>query len=108
MEAIPVIIARLAPGATVETSLLVVPSTERVMVSQIAVCNRGGVATTFRISVSPRGAATALADYLFYDLTIAANDTFATELHFVMESFDAMRVFAGSANLTFVLFGVRI
>lgn len=71
----------------------------------LTVCNRSLVPTSFRISISFRGGPTAVADYLYYDLSIDGNETFMCELDTRLEATDAIRVYATLATLTFTLFG---
>lgn len=96
-----------APSATTETDLYTVPSSTSFMQSSISVCNRGGTATTFRISVSVGGGATASKDYLYYDTPILGNDTFIATIGMTLTATDKVRVYAGNANLSFNLFGVE-
>lgn len=93
-----------APGATTATDLYTVPSATNTVCSSIVVCNRS-TATTFRISVAVGGGATANKDYLYYDVPIAANDTFIATIGIALSATDVVRVYAGSANLSFNLFG---
>ena len=44
-------------------------------------------------------------DSLYYDLPLAANDTFAATLGVTLGTTDKVRVYASTANLSFNLFG---
>lgn len=102
------VLAQSAPGATVLTDLLTVPSATSMVLSTLMVCNRGGAGTTFRIAVAPAGAADDPKHYLFYDTAIAANDSKPVTIGIALSATDKVRVYAGNANLTFVAFGVKI
>lgn len=108
MAQTPKTLGQSAPGATTETDLYTVPSATAVVASSVVVCNRGGSATTFRVSVAVGGGATANKDYLYYDVAIAANDTFAATLGITLAATDKVKVYAGNANLSFSLFGVEV
>ena len=97
-------LGQATPNATTEADLYTVPGATDAVISSFVVCNRGA-ATTFRMSISVAGAATANKDYIYYDLTIAANDTFVVSAGFTMAATDKMRVYAGTTNLSFSLFG---
>lgn len=94
-----------APNATTETTLFT--ATYQTVVSTVVVCNRASTPDTFRVSVSVGGGATATKDYLYYDVAIAANDTFCATLGITLAATDIVRVYAGTANLSFNLFGAE-
>ena len=79
-----------------------------IVVSTITVCNRGSSADAFRVSVAPVGAADDVKHYLYYDVALPANDTFAATLGLTLEATDIVRVYAGSTGLSFNVFGSEI
>jgi len=101
------VLGESAPGATSLTDLYTVPAATSTTVSTITVCNRGATATTFRVSVAPAGAGDAASQYVYYDVPINENDTFATTVGLTLATTDKIRVYAGNANLTFAVFGVE-
>lgn len=101
-------LGQAAPGATTETDLCTIPAATSAIISSLIVCNRSGAATTFRVSVSVGGGATAAKDYLYYDLAIAGNDTFVATVGITLATTDVVRVFAGNANLSFSIWGTKI
>src|SRR5688572_1239656 len=105
---IPKLLAQSAPAATTLTTLYTVPSCTYTTVHTLTVCNRSGVATTFRISCAPKGAADAVAHYLYYDYAIAGNATvLLNELGLKLIDADQLRVYAGAATLSFSAFGTE-
>ncbi len=100
-------LGQVAPGATTEEVLYTAPDLTQTTCSSLWVCNRGGTSTTFRVSVSVDGAATANKDYLFYDTAIDANITRKELTGMTLSEGDVVRVYAGNANLSFNLFGVE-
>lgn len=102
------VLGQAAPAATTETDLYTVPSSTSAVISTITVANRSATAATFRISISVAGASTANKDYIYYDVVIAGNDTFAATLGVGIATTDKVRVFASTANLSFSAFGVEL
>lgn len=99
------ILAQVVPLALTETALYTVGLTVKARLDEIIVCNRSGSPASFRISISLKGVATSAKDYLYFDMPILGNDTFANELGLTIDSLDDLRVFASTANLTFTLLG---
>lgn len=97
-----------APAATTPTDLYTVPALTQAVASSFIVCNRGNTATTFRLSRSVGGGATANKDYLYYDVTIPANDTFIATIGLTLGAADKVRVYAGNGNLSFSLDGMEV
>lgn len=105
MEAPINIIARLAPGAAVETDLYTVEPDEIAKIQGVTVANRGAALASFRFSISPLGAPTQAQDYVYYDLGLDGNDTFMALLNADVRPNDVVRVYASTADLTFILYG---
>lgn len=102
------VLGQSAPSATTSTDLYTVPSATQTIVSTITVCNRDTAAGTFRISVSPDGAALANSQYLAYDASLGANETVALTLGITIDATDKIRVYASSANFSFSAFGSEL
>jgi hypothetical protein len=102
------ILGQVSPSATTETTLYTVPSAKSTVCSSLSICNRGSVQTTFRVSLSQGGSATASKDYIYYDVTLAANDTFIATIGVTLATTDVIRVYAGNANLSFQVYGTEI
>lgn len=100
------VLGQSSPNATTETTLFTANS--QVVCSTVLVCNRSSTPTTFRVSVSVAGAATSNKDYMYYDLAIGGNDTFAATFGITLANTDVVRVYAGAATLSFTLFGMEI
>ena len=99
------VLTRLAPSAAVEELLYSVPLSSAAKIQGFTVANRSAVPTSFRFSISPKGAATVAADYVYYDLPITGNDTFMSTLDVELEAQDVIRVYATLATLSFTLYG---
>lgn len=93
------------PSATTLTTLYTVPAATETVVSSVLACNRSNAATTIRIAVRPAGAGISNAHYLYYDLALAGNDTFAATLGITLSTTDVVSVYTNDATVTFQLFG---
>ena len=102
------ILGQVSPSATTETVLYTVPISTSTVCSSISICNRGATQTTFRVSVSQGGAATSNKDYLYYDVTLAGNDTFIATIGITLATTDVVRVYSGNTSLSFQLWGTQI
>ena len=102
------VLGQVAPSATTETDIYTVPSATAAVISSILICNRSAVAVTFRVSVSVGGGATANKDYIYYDITLAAYDTFAATLGITLATTDKIRVYASTGNLSFSVYGSEL
>ena len=102
------VLARTAASLTTTTVLYTVPAATSTVCSSISICNRGSTQTTFRVSISQGGGATANKDYLYYDVTLAGNDTFIATIGVTLETTDVIRVYSGNSNLSFQVWGTEI
>lgn len=102
------VLGQSAPSATTATTLYTVPASTQAVVSTINVCNRTNTSDTFRIAVRPAGAALASSHYLAYDTAVLANDSIALTIGVSLAATDVITVYAGTANLTFTVFGAEI
>ena len=102
------ILGQLDPLAATLTDLYVVPAAAEAVVSTFTVANRSGVATSFRLSVAIAGAADDVKQYIYYDIPIAGNDSFAATFGITLGATDVVRVYATLATLSFNLFGVEL
>jgi hypothetical protein len=107
MPITPKVLGQSNPSAASLTPLYTVPGATTVTGTTIMVANRSAVATSFRISVAPAGAGDSLEQYLWYDVNIDGNDTFAATIGITLEATDVVRVYATLATLSFNLFGVE-
>lgn len=99
------VLGQINPAAATPTTLYTVPAATDTVVSTITVCNRSSTATSFRVAIRPAGAALSNEHYIYYDVTIAGNDTFAATLGITLATTDVVTVYATLATLSFNLFG---
>jgi len=99
------VLGQLAPGAASLSTLYTVPASTSTVCSSLVVCNRSATATSFRVAVRPAGGAISNEMYLYYDVTIAGNDTFIATIGITLATTDIVSVYATLATLSFNLFG---
>jgi glucose-6-phosphate dehydrogenase assembly protein OpcA len=102
------VLAQNSPSATTVTTLYTVPSSTSAVVSTIAICNRSGGSSSFRIAIRPAGAALANQHYLNYDTTVPPNDTIFLTVGVTLATTDVVSIYSSSANLSFSMFGSEI
>lgn len=83
------------------------------VISTIVVCNRNTIPTKFRLAHSQAVGGVPPADannqQLYYDVTIAANDTFVTTIGICMSPSDMIRAKQNDANcLTITVYGAEL
>ncbi len=99
------VLGQAAPLATTQTTLYTVPALTSTVCSSIVVCNRSSTATSFRIAVQPAGGGLTNPMYLYFDVTIAGNDTFIATIGITLATTDVVSVYNTLATLSFNLFG---
>jgi hypothetical protein len=101
------VLGQSAPAATTTTTLYTVPNLNQTTVSSLVICNRTGGALTYRVSVQVADAAADDKQYLYYDKTLAANETFSAVLGLTLNQSDVVKVYASNTGLSFNMFGVE-
>ncbi len=99
------VLGQVVPSAATLTTLYTVPASTVTVVSTIFVSNNSSVGTSFRIAIRPAGAAADPKHYIYYDVAIAGNDTFATTSGITLAATDVVSVYATLATLSFNIFG---
>lgn len=107
MATVQKVLGQSKPSATTLTAAYTVPALTQATVSTITVTNQSATATSFRISVAIAGAADTPAQYLYYDVAISGNDTFATTIGLTLGQNDIIRVYNTLATLSFNIFGIE-
>jgi hypothetical protein len=99
------ILGQVMPAAGVTTTLC--GSTFQITISSVVFCNTGGSATTVRLAVSATGADLAK-EFIYYDLPIAANDTFIATIGITIGNTNVLRCSSGNGLVAFNAFGVEV
>lgn len=102
------VLGQLNPSAATLSTLFTVPALTSTVVSTLVICNRSAVPTSFRIAIRPTGEAINDKHYLYYDVLIDGNDSFAATLGITLATTDVVSVYATLATLSFNLFGQEI
>lgn len=102
------VLSQTKPSAATLTDSYTVPASTETTVSTVTVANQSSTATSFRISVAVAGAADSAEQYLYYDIAIPGNDTFAATLGVTLAATDVIRVYNTLATCSFNFFGVEV
>ena len=102
------ILGQVYPSA-VETldELYVVPALKETVCSTLTMCNQSAVADTIRVAINVAGAAAATKSYIYYDLVIPGNETFATTIGIALATTDQIEVYSLLGTTSFNLFGTE-
>ena len=101
------LLGQSSPNAATLTALYQAPACACTTANTLMVCNRSGVATTFRVAVAPKAEVDAVKHYLYYDHALGANATHTAALDLRLGENDEVRVYAAAATVSFSLFGVE-
>lgn len=102
------VLGQAAPAATTLTALYTVPGATAAVGSSISVCNQNAsVAIKFRVSVAVAGAADIPKQYIYFDVSLPANQTFIATIGVTLAATDVVRVRTDTANVSFNLFGTE-
>lgn len=101
------VLGQAKPSAATLTTLYTVPAATTVVCSTLTVCNQSATATAFRVSVRIAAAADTPAQYLYYDIAIPGNNTFAATFGITLGATDVVSVYNTLATCSFSLFGVE-
>jgi len=101
------VLGQSIPAAATLTTLYTVPAATQAVASTLSICNQG-VSTTVRVAVRPAGAGIVASHYIVFDTTINQYDTVFLTLGITLATTDVVSVYAGTANVSFNLFGSEI
>lgn len=101
------VLGQVDTAATTVTTLYTVPDEAVTTISSIVVANRTGSAITFRLSVHVAGASADDKQYLYYDKSVAANDSLTIVIGITLNQTDVLKVYASAVDMSFNVFGVE-
>jgi len=101
------VLGQSKPSAATLTDAYTVPAATQCTISTITVCNQSATPTSFRIQIAPGGAASATSQYMYFDVAIGGNDTFACTFGITLGAGDVVRVYNGLASCSFGIYGVE-
>jgi hypothetical protein len=99
-------LGQASPAAATLTTLYTAPTPATS--STLLVCNTNTASVTFRVRFAAVGATDALTQAIYHDVTLAANDTFASTIGMTFSATDALRVQASVTGVVFTLFGQEV
>lgn len=102
MASVIKVLGQVAPAAATLTTLYTSPAST--VISTLFACNRGAD-TTIRVAVRPSGAAIADQHYLYFDLPIPVNQSFAATCGLTLAATDVVSVSSASGLVSFSAFG---
>lgn len=102
------VLGQAYPAAATLTAAYTVPATGRAVVSTLKACNRDSSPTAIRVSIAVANAADEAKQYVYYDLPLDANDTFAATEGWTLGPGDVVRCYSANGLVAFNLFGVEI
>ena len=100
------VLGQLDAAATTQETLYTVPDLTQTTVSSFVACNRTGSAITFRLRINIAGAGDDK-QFLYYDKSVAANDTFTAVIGMCFGQKDVVKTYSSAVNMSFTLFGVE-
>jgi len=74
-------------------------------ISSIVAANRTGSAITFRLSVHVGGAGADDKQYIYYDKSVAANDSLPIVIGMTLNQTDVLKVYTSAVDMSFNVFG---
>lgn len=101
------LLGRSAPLAATNTTLYTVPGATTTIVTSLMVCNTGA-ATTIRVFVIPSGGSANVNNAIYYDVSIPAGDTLASNIAVVLEAGDFIQVYNTDVRITFTASGIEV
>jgi hypothetical protein len=101
------VLGQVVPAADTLSPLYTVPADTSAVCSTLTICNRGA-STTIRVAVRPADAAIADQHYIIYDSAAEQYAPLFLTLGLTLAATDVVSVYAGSADVSFSLFGSEI
>jgi hypothetical protein len=102
------VLGQAAPAATTLTALYTVPALTQTAVSTVLVSNHNMSSIRFRVSVAINGAADTAAQYIYFDVLLAARSSFAATVGLTLGAGDIIRVQTDTTAVSFSAFGVEV
>lgn len=101
------VLGQINMPATTLTDFYTVPALTTTVISTLYITNRTGTPAHFRVSIAVAGAADNVKQYIYYDISIPNNETFASTTGITMGAGDVLRGYADIVGLSFQAFGAE-
>ena len=102
------ILGQTKPAAATRTAIYTTPASTAGVISTLMACNTTASADVVQITVAPSGAAHATSQFIYFDVSIPANNTLAVTCGLTLAATDVVRVYSTGGNIAFTAFGVEI
>lgn len=102
------VLGQVNPAATTLTTLYTCGSSAGAVGSTLSICNMSPSTTTVRVAIRPAGEAINSKHYIVFDTPVAGYNTLFLTIGISLANTDVVTVYAGSANITFNLFGSEV
>lgn len=99
------VLSQSAPGAVLTD---IFTAKRRTEISKIIIANRSNAAKTFRLALAPLGAAISNSQYIYYDYSIAKNETKEINGIIYLDNLDVIRVYGQDSNVSFSVTGKEL
>jgi len=101
------VLGQSIPSANTNTTLYTCATANGAVCSTLAICNQGA-STSVRAAVRVAGAAIEAKQYIVYDAAVSQSDTLFLTIGVALANTDVVTVYAGTANVSFNLYGSEI
>jgi hypothetical protein len=101
------VLGQQIPSANTATTLYTCASSGGAVASTLTICNQGAT-TNVRLAVRPAGAALATNQYIIYDTIVSSNQSTFITIGVTLANTDVVTCYAGTANVSFNLFGTEV
>lgn len=101
-------LGQVKPSVGELVPLYAVPLGASAAVSSVAICNQGGVETSFDLAVAVAGAADEDKQYIYRDHRLPARQTFMATVGFALAASDVLRCRSGNGTVSFNAFGAVV
>lgn len=102
------VLGQVNPLASTSSPIYTTPALTEAVISSLFVCNTDASPAHFRINIAVGSAPDAINQYIYYDIAIAGNETFAATVGLTMAQNDEIRCYSDTPNLVFSVFGTEV
>lgn len=101
------VLGQVNPASATLTTLYTCPAATSAIGSTMVIANQS-TSTTVRVAVRKSGAAIDPKHYIVYDTYVNANESLFLTLGITLATTDVVSVYAGTASVSFSLFGTEL
>ena len=101
------ILGQSDPNATTDTVVYTVPDNTSAVVTAIWACEINAASATIRIAILPKGGVVRNENYLYFDKSLASNQTFRSGGGITLGQGDQVMVRSSTGDVVFSVFGME-